>query len=471
MQKRSRVPSLILLAALGLSWGPMLSARALPEAYASALRTAGIASGASSVVVLPLDAGGLSASANADVPMNPASAMKLLTTYAALQMLGPAYTWRTEVAQLGTRDGNVVLGDLAIRGSGDPALVVEQLWLLVQRVRALGIREIRGDVVLDKTRFVKLDHDPGAFDGDALRTYNVGADALLANYKAIAFTFVPDVAAGLVRVVVLPPVAGLRVPSTVRGSAGACGDWHARLDADFSRPFAPVFRGSFPYACGERTWNLSTFDHTTFFGAVFRSLWEASGGVWTGKVREGSVAADAVPLAIHDSPLLAEVIRDVNKFSNNVMAQQVFLTLGAEITKQPGSYGNAQSAIRAWLDRRGLTMPDLVLEHGTGLSRVERITAEGLARVLADAYASPVMPEFMSSLPIVGVDGTTRNRRAASGRAHIKTGYLGDVRAIAGYVLAESGRRYVIVALINDPRARAGQRVHDTLLEWVHAEG
>jgi D-alanyl-D-alanine carboxypeptidase/D-alanyl-D-alanine-endopeptidase (penicillin-binding protein 4) len=153
------------------------------------------------------------------------------------------------------------------------------------------------------------------------------------------------------------------------------------------------------------------------------------------------------------------------------MTRQLFLTLGSEATRQPGTPERASRALADWLTSRNLSMPELVLENGSGLSRDERIAPASLARLLAHAWASPLMPEFVSSLPLVGVDGTMRNRNGAAGSAHIKTGLLRDVRAIAGYVHAASGRRYVVVALINHANARDGQAAQDALLEWIYRNG
>jgi D-alanyl-D-alanine carboxypeptidase/D-alanyl-D-alanine-endopeptidase (penicillin-binding protein 4) len=232
-----------------------------------------------------------------------------------------------------------------------------------------------------------------------------------------------------------------------------------------------VFRGSYPLACGTRSWHVNALAPTPYFAAAFRALWEAGGGSWTGNVREGVVPAGARVIASRESRPLVDVIRDINKFSNNVMARQVFLTMGAVAGGAPANAARAGAAVRGALAARGLAMPELVLENGSGLSRLERIAPASMASMLVDAWRSPLMPELLSSLPLTGVDGTTRTRRAASGAAHIKTGMLADVRAIAGYVVADSGRRYVIVAIINHPAARGAQRAHDVLLDWLQENG
>ena len=441
-----------------------------PTPYLSRLAAARIPADAAAVVVRPLDGGRLEWSANPRKPMNPASTMKLVTTYSALNLLGPAFTFRTEALSEAPLIGEVLRGDLYLRGGGDPKLVIEDLWLLASRLRGFGIRELRGDVVLDKTLFEPIRHDPSDFDGAEDRAYNVGPDALLLNFKSIAITLVPDPVGKVARVIVVPEVAGLVAPRTVPLIEGGCGDWRGRLRADLGDPMNVRFRGVYSAACGERAIYLGALEHTSYFAAVFRALWERQGGTWTGKVREGGVPAGARLIAAQESPPLAMLIRDINKFSNNVMTQQLFLTMGAA-GGEPGSLARGGAAVRNLLSVRGIDAPGLVLENGCGLSRIERITATTLADVLADAWKSQWMPELMASLPISGVDGTMKARNVTSGAAHMKTGLLGDTRAVAGYVLAASGRRYVVVAIINHPGASRGTGAHDALIDWVYQTG
>jgi D-alanyl-D-alanine carboxypeptidase/D-alanyl-D-alanine-endopeptidase (penicillin-binding protein 4) len=443
---------------------------ATPGVYLERLAVAHIPADAAAVIVKPLDGGALKWSANEDKPMNPASTMKLVTTYSALHLLGPAFTFRTEVLSEAPLIGEVLRGDLYVRGGGDPKLVIEDLWLLAERLRGFGIHEIRGDLVLDKSIFDPLDHDPAQFDGEEGRAYNVGPDPLLLNFKSIAITLVPDSLAKVARVVVVPEVAGLRFPRTVPAVEGGCGDWRARLKADISDPMNIRLSGFYPLACGERAIYLGALAHTNYFAAVFRALWERQGGVWNGKVLEATVPAGARLIAAQESPPLAMLIRDINKFSNNVMTQQLFLTMGAA-SGEPGNPARGGAAVRNLLSARGIAVPGLVLENGCGLSRVERITVATLGNVLSDAWTSQWMPELMASLPISGVDGTMKARNVPSGAAHMKTGMLEDTRAVAGYVLAASGKRYVVVAIINHPNAGRGTSAHDALIEWVYRAG
>ena len=154
------------------------------------------------------------------------------------------------------------------------------------------------------------------------------------------------------------------------------------------------------------------------------------------------------------------------------MARQLFLTIGAEQSGRPGSRDNAAEAVRAWLRARGLNFPELVLENGSGLSRIARISPQHLGALLISAHGSPVFAELESSLPIVAVDGTMRKRlkdNGVAGHAHIKSGSLSGVKTIAGYVFDRKGRRMVVVCMINHPRASAGRDVQDALLEWVYS--
>ena len=463
-------------------------ADSLPATVAANLAQAGVADADSAFVVLPLDGGTLRLARHADAPMNPASTMKLLTTYVALSTLGSNFRWHTEALARHPPVGARIDGDLILRGGGDPSLVVERWWLLVARLRALGIRDIRGDLVLDRSFYAPAAEDAGAFDGNPLRPYNVAPDALLINFKAIALTFVPDATGSGARVALMPPLDGMHLPGHVPLAEGPCGDWHARLKADFSKPLAPVFHGAYPRACGEKTWYLSPLAPDAYALAAFRALWRAAGGTLGGTVRDGAAGPGAQVLVDLESPPLAEVIRDMNKNSNNVMARQLFLTLGAPVAGAPGaehgpatgsappggeaaSVGRSVRVVLDWLRDHDLAMPELVLQNGSGLSRQERISAASLARLLALAWRSNEMPDFLASLPVAGVDGTMRERHGASGAAYVKTGTLAEVRALAGYVFAASGHRYAVVALINDPHAEAAQAAHDAFLQWVWEQG
>ena len=273
----------------------------------------------------------------------------------------------------------------------------------------------------------------------------------------------------MARVSAEPPLAGTVVDRSVPLAAGPCGDWRAALKAGFE-PGRTRFAGTYPTACGELAWPVADPQPATYDARLIEALWREMGGQLHGaRARRARAPADLPPSFEWRSPPLAEVVRDINKFSNNLMAQQLFLTLALQAApQQPATPEAARDAhelgdrahrrVRAGQAPRRATQPgrppsELVIDNGSGLSRSTRISAQRLARLLLQAYDSPVMSEFMSSLPISGLDGTLRRSRATPGRAHLKTGSLRDVAGVAGYVLSDSGRRYVLVAIVNHPQA------------------
>jgi len=465
-----------LIAVLALAPVEAAGADALPAPVAAALRAAAVPLASAAVVVHEVGAARPLLAYNAGKPMNPASTMKLVTTLAALELLGPTFAWKTEVWAAGAQQGDVLEGDLVLRGSGDPKLTVEKFWLMLRALRARGLREIRGDLVLDRSYFDPVSHDAARFDNEPLRPYNVAPDALLLNFKAFRFVFVPDSERGAARVAVEPRSTLLEVSNAVRLAEGPCNDWRAKLKADFNGgkdgAARAVFSGMFPSSCGEKTWNVALQTHPDYVLGVFRQLWEELGGTLRGGVRDGAAPAGARLLYSSQSPALAEVVRDINKFSNNVMARQLFLTLSAEVTKEPARADRSAQVVQGWLARKGLEFPELLMENGSGLSRAERISAANMGRLLLAAYASPMMPEFIASMPLVAYDGTMKRRlkyESVAGQAHIKTGSLSDVRSLAGYVLDARGRRFAVVFIVNHPNAGATQAAQDALLSWVYA--
>ncbi len=468
---RVRAVASTLLAALVLLAASAADVRAqpLPAEVEGALARARVPRDAVTLLVVDADAARAPRLAwRQQTPMNPASIMKLVTTYAALDLLGAAHTWTTPVFVDGpVRDG-VLEGNLYVQGQGDPKLVIERLWLLLRRVQGLGIRAIQGDIVLDRSAFEALQADPSAFDGEGLRPYNAAPDALLVNFKSVVMTFAPDTASQTARIAYEPPLAGVAMQATVPIAPGACGDWQTALDASLADPAQLRFAGAYPASCGEKSWATAYADPRTYAARAIGGLWAEMGGQVRGQVREGRVPAGLKPAFEIVSPPLSEVVRDINKYSNNVMAQQLFLTLGLQL-KRRGTLDAARATMRQWWnDRIGTGEGQPVFDNGSGLSRDERITAAELAKMLQVAWRSPVMSELMASLPAAGVDGTLRRRALRSGgSAHLKTGTLRDAAGVAGFVDGASGRRYVVVAIANHPNAVAARPAFDALVDWV----
>ncbi len=455
-----------LFAAL-FAW-PVL-AQDLPPEVEAALARAKLPRDA--IALLVADADGKSPprlSHRAGVPVNPASIAKLATTFAGLDLLGPAFTWATPVYVEGAVRDGTLQGNLYIKGLGDPKLVAERLWLLMRRVQGLGIRSITGDVVLDRGAFETVAQDPGAFDGEPMRPYNAAPDALLLNFKSLIITFTP--LGGQAQIQVDPPLAGVQVPPNVPLSTGDCNDWRASLKADFADAARVRFAGTYPLSCGERIWPIAYVDPRSYAQRAVAGMWQQMGGLLSGQVREGRVPAGLASALTVQSPALAEVIRDINKFSNNVMAQQLFLTLSLQQKGVGTLEGSRELMRRWWLERIAPGDPSGVpnFVNGSGLSRDDRITAQQLARMLQVAWASPAMPDLVASLPVAGVDGTMRRARGKGvGLAHLKTGSLRDVSGVAGYVHGASGKRYVLVAIVNHPQANLARPAIEALIDWA----
>ena len=435
------------------------------------------------LVALPVAGGAPLIEWNAGQPLNPASTMKLLSTYVALTTLGPDYRWVTTAHLDGSLQNGVLEGNLVVRGGGDPKLVIEDLTEFIARMRAAGLREIRGNLVIDDGLF-DLRADSGLpLDGDASQPYNVGPHAALMNFKSVRVVVRP--VGEKVRIALDPPLADVRVINELKLAQGACQPAAQSLwirdgqSAGESRQAAPVAAirvgGQYAPACGELGIYAAVLDHRDFIHGFFKAAWTKAGGVWGGRTLIQTGAALRLPVWQQwVSPRsLAEIAQDINKFSNNVMTRQVLLGVSASAAG-PGSPDRVRAFVDDWLQRRGLRFPELVLDNGSGLSRDERISAQSLASLLVHAANGAHADLFRISMPQVGIDGTMRarlQRHPVAGRAWIKTGSLRDVKSIAGYVDAASGRRYAVVMLINGDKILGAQPAQDAFLRWVYENG
>ena len=476
----SRIYRYLGLSALLISLPVAVFANELPLVVKQKLLQAAISETAIGVYIQEIGASQPIVAVNAESAMNPASVMKLLTTYAGLELLGPAYTWPTMLYANGKITDGVLHGDLIIKGYGDPKLDLENFWLLIYRLRQTGLHEITGNLILDHTHYDIPNDDPGEFDGQPYRTYNILPEAMLVNYRTSTIHLFPQPEKNAVRVVVDPLPESLQVQNNLKLTQGACGDWRNLLtidaiaDKEDKNNFTVVLSGSFSRQCGKQSYMLSLQDSAIYTRDLFKRLWVQQGGLFGGDVILGQTPKGLSPLKIYQSPPLADIIRGINKFSNNIAARQLYLTLGTGevvVNNSPATLEKSDAAIRRWLADKQLSFPELVVENGSGLSRKERISARHMGQLLLAAFNSPVMPEFISSLPIAAVDGTLKNRftdTPVKGLAHMKTGGLNNVRALAGYLLDKMGRRVVVVFFVNHDQAGQSRVAMDTLVQWVY---
>ncbi len=467
--------SVLLMSLLAACAGPRAPAPAAQHAMApvtAAFAQAGVPLDALAIDVRAADGGGALFALNNERPLQPASVMKLLPTQAALELLGPAHRWVTRIHANGPIVDGVLDGDLVIEGGGDPQFAHHHLWRLLTRVRALGLREVRGRLLVDRSLFAPVAYDAAAFDGQPERAYNAAPDALLLNAHALALRITP-VAAGAPAIVSSEPsLDGFALEPAVVSDEPCTAPYRQLLPAPDGERLR--FLGRYPLACGARTLaiHLHTLDPVRYAGAVFRALWSQLGGRIDGGVGEGIALSGSRELAAWESEPLSEQVREINKHSSNPMARNLLLGIVAQRGGLPASADAAVARVLGWMTAAGIDPSTVVLQNGSGLSREERMPAATLAALLQRAWRQPTMPAFVASLPVAGIDGTMARRFTDSplrGSAHIKTGSLAEVASIAGYVTARSGRRIAVVCIVNHPNANANaaRAAFDRLLTRV----
>jgi D-alanyl-D-alanine carboxypeptidase/D-alanyl-D-alanine-endopeptidase (penicillin-binding protein 4) len=463
--------------ALALLIAPAGARADLPPEIARVLTAHSIPLTDVSAIVQEVDAPEPILSHLASEQRSPASVMKVITTWSALEILGPAYTWPTEIYFQGPFDGQKLDGNLAIKGYGDPYLVVEELWKMLRALRRSGLQQIGGDLVLDDSYFdTTHEPEPGAFDGQPYRTYNVVPNAVLMNFKAVNFQVRPDATRARVNVTTEPELPNLKVDNNLELGDGACGGFQAGIafnHADAAKLDEVVLDGKFSRRCNAYGLSRTALQHDTYDFGLFQSLWKEVGGQFGGKLGKVVVPPGQTPALVWRSRPLGEVIRSINKNSNNVMTRQLVYTLGAELGGAPGTPEKGIAAIRSFLESRKIDASTLVMQNGAGLSRDERASAGLLASVLRAAHASPYAAEFIASLSLGGMDGTTRGRFEQTGAAitHVKTGRLDHVSALVGYVHAKTGKTYVMAVIMNSDTAHRGpgQELEEAVVRWVQA--
>jgi D-alanyl-D-alanine carboxypeptidase/D-alanyl-D-alanine-endopeptidase (penicillin-binding protein 4) len=427
----------------------------------------------------------------ASEPMNPASTMKVLTTLASLDILGPQYRWRTNIYTDGVIRQGTLKGNLYLQGSGDPKLIPEELAKLMKDLQALGIQKIDGNLFFDRSAYAPSVMEHNTIDGESLRAYNVPPDPLLYAFRTLSFQLGKSRSADFIDISYTPALSQLKVVNQMQLVNRACDNWKGNIRfslepegiSNTDQALTAQFAGSFPNTCKGVNFNVVALDANTFLTQGFAAAWELAGGSWAQAPvgKNGAVPLASRLLLQFEGINLGDDVLDINKYSNNVMARQLLLTLALEKMGKPATTANGELVIQSWLKKNGLNFPNLVIENGSGLSRNEAISADQMNQLLLTARNLPSGEIFYNSLPIAGIDGTMRNRLMTQLRkflhlknkpeVRIKTGSLADVRAISGYVVSKSGRMYAVSSFINHPNAWRGLEAHDQLLEWLLDDG
>ena len=457
----------------------LLATRALaelPPALSASLQSRGLPDSAVGLIVQRVSDGATVLAHGADQSLQPASTMKVLTGWAALERLGPAYRGRTELRSIVPVANGVLNGDLTLRGLGDLDLDWRAFERMLQRVRHAGLREIRGDFHIDRTWLEPARPDMGVppFDESPEFRYNVIPDALLLNANLVEIDLDSD--DRVVRAHLVSPLDRVKLVSKMTLVDRKCADWEDGWKIPEvhreGKTLVVTVHGEYPRRCSAST-AVNVLDRVQFADRMFRALWKRLGGTFHGRTYEGRLEHAPELLASHRSRPLNQLVHDLNKISDNPTARVLYLTMGA-LSSRAGETTNrrAELEVRELLDRHGIPQAGLVLDNGSGLSREERLTPQLLAGVLRAASAGSWAPEFAASLPIAAVDGTMRNRLKESpvaSRARLKTGTLRDVSGLAGYMTDAAGTLYTVVILLNDPLARrqVARPILDEYVDWI----
>lgn len=452
------------------------SANELPPSIANVLHKHAIPSGDISLYVSRISATTPSLAVNELVPRNPASVMKLLTSLLALDSLGPDFQWRTEAYIRGTLKHGTLAGDLILKGYGDPYLTPERFWQFLHALRERGIQKIQGDLIIDNSYFLTTTEHRGDFDGKPRRAYNALPHPLSLNFQSTQLHLLPDQSGQTIHAFTYPPLSNLEIHNRMNLVPGPCQKQHLRPAVHLSEhnDGASVnIQGNYSANCPEWSNAYLIMDPTEHIGGAFSALWNEMGGEFKGSIKPGLVPVKAKRFHSIQSRPLAEVIRGMNKFSNNLMSRMLLLTVAAETHGAPAKSSQGQGLITNWLNSWKLPSAMVRVSNGSGLSRDAQISAKIIGRLLQAAFESPLMPEFMASLPIVGIDGTMRQRlhkTGLAGRARIKTGSLNDVSSMAGYVQDQNNQRWVVTLLINHAGLAVwqGKQIQDAVLRWVY---
>ena len=457
---------------------PIPSTTQTPQ-WGKLLQKAGLQPNSFAAIVMPAHQGEAILAINAQALMAPASTMKLLTSFIALDSLGPQFKWKTQfLSEAPIQDGKLQT-NLYLRGGADPNLTWDRLSLMLRNLRQQGLREIEGDIVLDRSYFQpsRPDLTETLIDENTDAYYNLIPDALLINGNLTAIDI--DTTSGKAVAQLQTPLDQVQLQSQLKLNDKNCTDWKQGLGpiqisnlSDGKLKLNLV--GSFPRQC-QITQYLNILDRNLYIDSLIRALWRELGGQWQGKVIDGITPANAKILHERSAESLADTLRIVNKYSDNSMARIVFSSLGAEANTEDKTLTTnklAQAKVHRWLVEHAIDDTGLSVENGSGLSRSDRISAYQLAQILRLASNHVWYPEFAASLPIVGIDGTMRKRLLGStvaGRARIKTGYLKNAIAVAGYVRDQHEQEWIVVAFINQTELDAlkGKALLDLLLEWV----
>ncbi len=390
---------------------------------------------------------------NPDQLINPASVSKIFTTSAALCLLSPSYRFKTEIYIKQRPTNGVVKGPMYVKGYGDPLMINERLTHLAQELKAVGIDKINGPIVLDSTYFDNVTEGPGWDQDDSSRPYMAPMGALSLNFNSAAVLVFPGSSIGAkAQLSILPDSDHFILENLTKTSYGRT--WvRIKVFEKGNRTRVQVKGRVSIHHPGSRTYFRVT-SPTMYFGRSFRQALNRAGIKTRRTIKLGTTPEWMDRFYVQSSPELGELVRKVNKRSQNFMAEQLFKTIGAWLLGPPASWHKGQQAMAAFLDEEiGIAPSTYVLHNGSGLNDVNRVTPRQVVKVLQYIWKRfDVWPDFVASMAVAGSDGTVAHRfihPALKRTMRLKTGSLRHVRALAGYVHTRGGEVLAFSILIS----------------------
>lgn len=416
------------------------------------LRTEPLASSRVGLQVLSLDSGKTLYSHNVSELLNPASNVKLVTAAAALHKLGPEYRFPTEFWCSGQRASSC--GTLYIKGHGDPMLYTERVYGIANQLLALGLAQV-SDIVVDDTWFDEFRGGPGWDQENVDRPYLAPAGALSINHNAVAIHILPASTVNRApQIRTNPASAFFRIENNLRSVTARSRRYLVPSSIPDGNHQRIRVTGRLPVGSEPLVFYRKIDNPPFYAGETFKTILQERGIAVKGRVRLGVTPDDASLLYTAWSPSLAEVVRELNKYSNNFIAEQLIKTLGAEFRGAPGSWEKGISVVEEVLAEMGIMRGSYVMKNGSGLNDINRFSAAQLAHLLKVVWErASYFPEFAASLGIAAKDGTLRSRldgTQAQGLLRGKTGTLQNVSALSGYVRSPRNERLAYVILVND---------------------
>ncbi|MEX8494388.1 D-alanyl-D-alanine carboxypeptidase/D-alanyl-D-alanine-endopeptidase [Sphaerotilus sp.] len=452
----------------------------LPSALKARLFDTGLALDGFGLHVQALDGAPAVLSWQAARPFVLASTSKLITSMAALDLLGPTYRWRTRAYLSGPLTNGRLLGDLVIRGGGDASLTSQDLLAWFQQLRAQGLQEVWGDIILNREAFSLRPQDlTSTPEPSPERPHHVRPDALALDAGVVRVAVQSD-SGGHANIQVTPALHDVKLVNAL-GRGGACVANAVYRDVEGSPQPQLQVNGQWSARCGAQQIRFSPVSMRDLGLRAIEGLWLQAGGVLRGRVVEHSASSPvpwqladgqtAAPYSEHLSEPLSQQLIEMNKRSDNLVARHLMLSMAPEFPNRPATADAAQARVRDWLTRKGVRREWIGLDTGSGLSRLEKATPQAMVHLLSRAARGPQGKLLLESLPIAGVDGTLEGRLrggAAEGRAWLKTGTLLDTRGLAGYVRTRSGRMLGVCLLANHAEnVAAATPALDACIEWA----